>query len=59
MVTTKEMNIKNRTYYFYNDLINIKDSDAKLLKLDRKHQLILIVITLVMSQENLSIELIV
>ena len=30
------MNIKNRTYYFYNDLINIKDFDAQLLKLDQK-----------------------
>ena len=30
------MNIKNRTYYFYNDLINIKDFDAKLLKLNKK-----------------------
>ena len=29
------MNIKNRTYYFYNDLINIKDFDPKLLKLDK------------------------
>ena len=32
MTTTRQMNIKNRTYYFYNDLINIKDFDAKLLK---------------------------
>ena len=30
------MNIKNRTYYFYNDLINIKDFDLKLLKLNEK-----------------------
>ena len=30
------MNIKNRTYYFYNDLINIKDFEARLLKLDKK-----------------------
>ena len=30
------MNIKNRTYYFYNDLINIKDFDPKLLNLDKK-----------------------
>ena len=30
------MNTKNRTYYFYNDLINIKDFDPKLLKLDKK-----------------------
>ena len=36
MVTTKQINIKNRTYYFYNDLINIKDFDPKLLKLDKK-----------------------
>ena len=30
------MNTKNITYYFYNDLINIKDFDPKLLKLDKK-----------------------
>ena len=30
------MNIKNRTYYFYSDLINIKDFDAWLLRLDKK-----------------------
>ena len=36
MVTTKQMNIKNRTYYFYNDLINIKDFNARLLKLEKK-----------------------
>ena len=36
MVTTKQVNIKNRTYYFYNNLINIKDFDPKLLKLDKK-----------------------
>ena len=35
MVTTKQLNIENRTYYFYNDLINIKDFDPKLLKLDK------------------------
>ena len=35
MVTTKQVNIKNRTYYFYNDLISIKDFDPKLLKLDK------------------------
>ena len=35
-MVTKQFNIKNRTYYFYNDLINIKDFDARLLKLDKK-----------------------
>ena len=37
MVTTKQINLKNMTYYFYNDLINIKDFDPKLLKLDKKY----------------------
>ena len=31
----KQINIKNRTYYFYNDQINLKDFDAKLLKIDK------------------------
>ena len=35
-ITTRQMNIKNRTYYFDNDLINIKDFEARLLKLDKK-----------------------
>ena len=36
MVTTKQLNIKNRTYYFVVDIINLKDFDPKLLKLDKK-----------------------
>ena len=36
MVTTKQLNIKNRPYYFYDDLINLKDFDPSLLKLDKK-----------------------
>ena len=35
MREAKQINIKNRTYYFYNDN-NIKDFDAKLLKIDKK-----------------------
>ena len=35
-MATKQLNIKKRTYYFWNDLINLKDFDPKLLKLDRK-----------------------
>ena len=35
MGITKQMNIKNRTY-FYNDLITIKDFDPMLLKLDKE-----------------------
>ena len=36
MEETKQLNIKNRTYYFYNDQINLKDFDARLLKIDKK-----------------------
>ena len=32
----KQINIENRTYYFYNDQINLKDFDARLLKVDKK-----------------------
>ena len=32
----KQINIKNRTYCFYNDQINLKDFDARLLKVDKK-----------------------
>ena len=32
----KQINIENRTYYFYNDQINLKDLDARLLKVDQK-----------------------
>ena len=36
MGKVKQINIENRTYYFYNDMINIKDFDARLLKIDKK-----------------------
>ena len=36
MQVVKQINIKNRTYYFYNDQIDLKDFDAELLKVDKK-----------------------
>ena len=36
MGKVKQINIKNRTYYFYNDQINLKDFDARLLNVDKK-----------------------
>ena len=33
----RQINIKNRTYYFYNDQINLKDIDAKMLKINKKN----------------------
>ena len=32
----KQIMIKNRTYYFYNDVIDIKTFDLNMLKLDKK-----------------------
>ena len=32
----KQINIKNQTYSFYNDIIDFKDFDARLLKIDKK-----------------------
>ena len=31
-----QIHIKNRTYYFFNDMINIKDFDSSLKKIDTK-----------------------
>ena len=36
MVTTKQLNIKNRTYYFHDYLINLKNFDPSLLNLNKK-----------------------
>ena len=36
MGVVKQINIKNRTCYFYNDMINIKPFDPILLKIDRR-----------------------
>ena len=33
----RQINIKNRTYYFYNDQINLKDFDASKLKIVKKN----------------------
>ena len=36
MGVVKQIYIKHRTYYFYNDMINIKNFDPIFLKIDRK-----------------------
>ena len=36
MGTTKEINIKNQTYYFYNDIINLNEFDESKIKVDKK-----------------------
>ena len=34
MGSIKQINIRNPTYYFFNDMINIKNVDLNLLKID-------------------------
>ena len=36
MGTIKQINIKNRTYHFYTDTIDVENVDLRLLKLDKK-----------------------
>ena len=36
MGTVKQINIKYRTYYFCNDIIDLENFDASLLKIDKK-----------------------
>ena len=55
-MTAKQLNIKNRTYYFYNDLINALNFEPINLKLDKKHGKTLIFIILAMlTKINLKI----
>ena len=36
MGEVKELNIKNQTYYFFDDIIDIKNFNSNLLKIDKK-----------------------
>ena len=57
-MTTKQLDIKNRSYYFYNDLINLPNFSMNNLKLDKKHGETLIFIILAMlTKINLKIGL--
>ena len=40
MGEVRQIGIKKRTYHFYNDMINLKDFDANLLKIDITKELV-------------------
>ena len=46
MGKVKQIDIKNQTYYFYNDMINIKNFDPILLRIDKNYTKILVFATL-------------
>ena len=49
MGEVKQIDIKNRTYYFYNDIIDLKKFDARLLKMFKNHTKILVFTTLILQ----------
>ena len=50
MGKTKQIEIKNQTYYFYNDITNIEEFNSNLLKIDKSCTKILIFTILDISQ---------
>ena len=40
----KDINIKNRTYYIFDDIINIKDFDPNLLKIKSRTKILIFII---------------
>ena len=50
MGETKELNIKNQTYYFLDDMIDIKNFQSNLLKIHKKYYKTLIFIILITPQ---------
>ena len=50
MGEVRQINIKNRTYYFYNDVTDLKEFEPNLLKIDKKSYKTLIFTTLDTSQ---------
>ena len=37
MGEVKQIQIENRTYYFYSNIINLEDFESNLLKIDKNH----------------------
>ena len=55
----KQIDNKNWTYYFYNDIIDLKDFDARLLKIDKKSSKTLVFTILdILQLKNLMIVII-
>ena len=46
MGTVKQIDIKNRTYYFYNDIINFENLKSNLLKMKKKNHIKTLVFTI-------------
>ena len=49
MEKIKQINIKNRTYYFYNDIIDLDEFDGSKIKVGKKNLMTLVFIILDMN----------
>ena len=49
MEEIKQINIKNRTYYFYNDILELDEFDGSKIKVHKKNLMTLIFIILAMT----------
>ena len=55
MNSVKEINVKNRTFYFFDDVINVKNLDPNIIRIDGKsYKNILIYHTGYVTVNNLS-----
>ena len=56
-MAVKQLNINNRTYYFYNDLINALNFESDNLKLDKKKlgKTLIFIILVMLIKINLKI----
>ena len=46
MGEVKDLNIKNRTYYYFHDMIDIRKFESNLLKIDKKSHTLVTLFTL-------------
>ena len=55
-MAVRQLNIKNRAYYFYNDLINALNFEPNNLKLDTNHgKTLIFIILVILTKINLKI----
>ena len=55
-MTTKQLDIKNKSYYFYNVLNNLLNFSMINLKLDKKHgDTLILIILAILTKVNLKI----
>ena len=47
----KQIEMKNRTYYLYNDIINIEEFNSSLLKIEKKNRTKILIFTILHTSQ--------